>query len=290
MSKTVFILISIALLLIILFVPNYCPSETPGEAGKWKMPLLEVRLLIFATIILPVFFIITYSNTYEFNVIPEYIPFIERKNLWGTFAFIVLCAGNLFLQLTLADSTENFPLEKMLGIFALISAVLIALRSMILDGVWGLRLNSNFSDRLIKFFRTVIILLFIVAVALSFVLPLFSIDIPSTAQIDQLLPDVQFVVNEDFTATFSMLLTAGALALIVVIFAINQVVGLFGGITAAVGEVARGDFSGMETKRSRKVNCHNCKSFYINNQGKPCCYTCGRLWSTTQDCPFYKER
>lgn len=289
MNKTVFILISIALLLIILFVPNYCPSETPGETGKWEMPLLEVRLLIFATIILPVFFIITYSNTYEFNVIPEYIPFIERKNLWGTFAFIVLCAGNLFLQLTLAVSTENFPLEKMLGIFALISAVLIALRSMILDGVWGLHLNSNFSDRLIKFFRTVIILLFIVAVALSFVLPLFSIDIPSTAQIDQLLPDVQFVVNEDFTATFSMLLTAGALALVVAIFAINQVAGIFGGFAAAVSDVARGDFGGATT-RSKKVNCHNCKSFHFDSKGKPSCYTCGRLWSTTQDCPYYDEK
>ena len=289
MSKTAFILISIALLLFLLFVPNYVPDVKDGE-GKWEFPNWELRPLLFATIILPVFFLITYSDKYDFNITPPYIPFIERKNLWGTLAFLVLCASNLFLQITVTGATECLPLEYALGIFALVTVVLLALRSVFLDGAWSLHLSRNFEDRLIKFFNTIIIVLFVLAIVSSYVLSLLGIPMPSTAQIDQLLPDVQFVVNEDFTATFSMLVTAGALALVVVVFALNQVLGLFGGFAAAVGEVARGDFSGMETKRTRKVNCYNCKSFYINNQGKPCCYTCGRLHSTKQNCPFYDER
>ena len=104
-----------------------------------------------------------------------------------------------------------------------------------------------------------------------------------------MFPTVQFVINKDITATFCMLIVSGALALIVVIFAINQVVGLFGGVASAVGDVARGDFSGATT-RSKKVNCHNCKSFHFDSKGKPSCYTCGRLWSTEQKRSYYKER
>lgn len=289
MNKTVFILISIALLLFMLFVPNYNAPDAPDGEGKWEFPNIELRAFLFATIILPIFFLITYSNSYQFNIAPTYFGSIERKNLWGTVAFVVLCASSVLSQLMAAGSLDEFALEGTLIIFSIVATVLLAIRSVVLDGLWALRFSGNFEERCTKFFRTVIILLFVVAVALAFVLPLLGVTIPSTSQIDQMFPEIQFAINEEFTATFCMLIVAGALALVVVVFALNQVLGLFGGVTAAVSDVAHGDFGG-HTKRSPKVNCHNCKSFYINNNGKPCCYICGKLGSTSQRCPYYEER
>lgn len=291
MNKTVFILISIALLLIMLFVPNYSAPDAPDTEGKWEFADFEVRALLFATIILPVFFLVVYSNRFEFNVAPTYVASIERKNLWGTVAFVVLCASSLLWQSMAADNSGSYALEGCLILFSIVSIVLLAIRSLVLDGLWGWYLKDNFAEKFTKFFRTVIILLFVVAVAIAYVLPLLGISIPFASQIDQMFPEVKFVINqEDITATFCMMIVAGALALVVAIFVLNQVLGIFGGFAAAARDVVRGDFSGATTPRSKKVNCYNCKSFYINNQGKPCCYTCGRLWSTEQDCPFYKER
>ena len=289
MNKTVFILISIALLLLMLFVPNYVPNA-PDAQGKWEWSDFEFRALLFATIILPVFFIIVYSNNDEFNVAPTYLGSIERKNLWGTGAFIVLCASSLALQLMSADGLNGHLLEGNLILFSVVAIVLLAIRSLVLDGLWGMYLNYNFVRGFTKFFRAVIILLFIVAVASAYVLPLLGISAPSTSQIDQLFADVKIAITEDMTATFCMLLVAGAVALVVALFALNQILGIFGGFAAAAREVARGDFSGLATKPTKKISCYNCKSFYLNNQGKPCCYTCGRLFSTTKDCPYYDER
>ncbi len=290
MSKTAFILICIALVLFMLFVPNYIAPDTPGEAGKWEFSNIELRAFMFATIILPVFFIIIYSDNLDFNVAPPYIPFIERKNLWGTLAFLALCVSSGLFQIMGDGSLQKFPLENNLLLFSIVAAILLALRSALLDGVWGIYLNRNFTDRCIKFFRTVIILLFVVAVALAFVLPLLGTSLPSTAQINETFADIKFVVNEEFTATFTILLMAGALALVVAVFVINQIAGIFGGFAAAVGDVARGDFGGTTPKRSKKVNCHNCRHFHIDNNGKNSCYVCGRLGSTNQSCPYYDER
>ena len=290
MNKTVFILICIVLLLFMLFVPNYCAPDTPDAKGKWEWSDMGLRAMMFATIVLPTFFIIVYSNNYEFNVAPTYLGTLERKNLWGTGAFVVLCASSVLYQFMGAGHVDKYALDSNLILFSVVASLLLAIRSLILDGLWGIYLGSNFADRITKFFRGVIILLFVVAVASAFALPLLNVSIPTTAQIDQLLPDVKFVVNEDFTATFCMLLVAGALALVVVVFVLNQVLGLFGGFAAAAGEVARGDFSGAAPRRTRKISCYNCKSFHLNNQGKPSCYTCGRLYSTTKDCPYYDER
>ena len=287
MSKGLFIVISILLLLFMVFAPEYYAKGSSTAEPKWIFPNMELRALMFACIILPAFFLAVYPDAYDFNVAPTYIPMIEFKNLLGTVAFIVLCASRLLFLLSTGDDLS--PLECGLSLYTVVAPVLVAIRSVFLDGPWGMHINRDFSYDLSKFFRTALIALFVLMVVLSYALSLLGVAIPNVADIDAMFADVKIVITENFTATFTILLVAGALALIVVIFAINQVVGLFGGITAAVGEVARGDFSGATT-RSKKVNCYNCKSFYINNQGKPCCYTCGRLWSTTQDCPYYDEK
>ena len=117
MSKTAFILICIALVLFMLFVPNYIAPDTPGEAGKWEFSNIELRAFMFATIILPVFFIIIYSDNLDFNVAPPYIPFIERKNLWGTLAFLALCVSSGLFQIMGDGSLQKFPLENNLLLF-----------------------------------------------------------------------------------------------------------------------------------------------------------------------------
>ena len=289
MSKTAFILISIALLLFMLFVPNYIAPQTDGAEGKWEWTDMSVRAIVFATIILPTFFIIIYSDNLDFNVAPTYIPMIEGQNLWGTVAYIALCVASVFFQTTKPNPTE-MPLESNLVSFSVVATVLLAIRSVVLDGPWGMHLNRDFEHRFTKFFRVIVILLFVATVAISFALPLLGITMPAITELNNVFPNILFAVTEEFTATFTMLIVAGALALVVATFALNQVVGIFGGLTQAVRDVARGDFGGGSSY-SRKVDCYDCEKFYINNDGKPCCSATGRLHSTTQNnCPFYKER
>lgn len=287
MSKGLFIVISILLLLFMILAPEYYVKGGSTAEPRWIFPNMEIRAFMFACIILPAFFLAIYPDAYDFNVAPTYLPMIEFKNLLGTVAFIVLCASRLLFVLSTGDDLS--PLESGLSLYTVVAPVLVAIRSLFLDGPWGMYINQDFSYNLSKFFRTALILLFLLIVVLSYGLSLLGVAIPNVVDIDAMFADVKIVITENFTATFTILLVAGALALIVVIFAINQVVGLFGGVAAAVGDVARGDFGGATT-RSKKVNCHNCKSFHFDSKGKPSCYTCGRLWSTTQDCPYYDEK